>query len=95
MSNIKSSRQYEGEVLWFSDKLNYGFIQCTEKKEDGSPIWNDGFFVHFSRIVTTEQFRTLSKGQLVLFDIAESKKGLQAVNVHEKKIVKSNAKVVQ
>ena len=77
---------YEGEVLWFNNALNYGFISCLSFQK---PI-----FVHYSRIVTDEKFKTLSPNQKVSFDVAETEKGLQAINVREKKIIKVNAKVV-
>jgi len=84
---------YNGEVLWFSDKLGYGFIECPELgfKPDGKP---KSVFVHFARIGSNETFKTLSKGQKVTFEIVETQKGLMAVNVRENKIVKTEAKVL-
>lgn len=61
-----------GVVKWFSDKKGFGFI--GRKKGD------DDIFVHFSDI-SGEGFRTLSEGDMVLFDIERTKKGLGAKNV--------------
>lgn len=80
------SKDYDGEVLWFSDSQGYGFIECKEFVEN--------LFVHYSRIMTDEKFKTLSKGQLVTFSVAETnKKGklvFMAVNVRERNVLKAN-----
>ena len=60
-----------GKVKWFNDEKGYGFINTDEKKD---------IFVHFSTIIS-EGYKTLSEGQLVLFDLLETPKGLQALNV--------------
>lgn len=60
-----------GEVKWFDAQKGFGFIE----RPDGSDI-----FVHYSDIVGTG-FRTLSEGQRVAFDVTQSPKGPQAVNV--------------
>jgi len=60
-----------GQVKWFNDEKGYGFIN-SENKED--------IFVHFSTI-NNEGYKTLTEGQLVLFDLIETPKGLQASNV--------------
>lgn len=82
-------KDYEGEVLWWSDSLGYGFLQSKD--------FSQNIFVHYTRVMTDENFKTLSKGQLVIFSVAEVKKKdvvkLQAVNVREKKVLK--AEVVQ
>ena len=77
---------YEGVVLWFREDLGYGYIQCK--------AFNNSIFVHFKRIVSNETFKTLSKGQMVLFEVAESERGLMAVNVKEKKIVPAKASLI-
>lgn len=80
------SKDYNGEVLWFNDGLGYGFVSC--------PDFKDNLFVHYSRIMTDENFKTLSKGQLVTFSVAETnKKGklvFMAVNVREQNVLKAN-----
>ena len=60
-----------GTVKWFNAEKGYGFIT----REDGSDV-----FVHFSAI-NGEGYNTLEEGQSVTFDIEESDRGPQAVNV--------------
>ena len=60
-----------GTVKWFSDAKGYGFIQG----DDGRDV-----FVHYSAIASTG-FRTLAQGQAVEYDVQQSAKGLQAVDV--------------
>ena len=61
----------KGKVKWFDSKKGYGFIL----DEEGNEI-----FVHFSGIVK-EGFKSLKEQQQVEFEIGESEKGPQAVNV--------------
>ena len=58
-------------VKWFNDQKGFGFIT-----RDDSP----DVFVHHSAI-RMEGFRTLREGEEVQFELLESPKGLQAVNV--------------
>jgi CspA family cold shock protein len=60
-----------GKVKWFNDSKGYGFIEQTD---------GDDVFVHFSAI-TMEGFKTLAEGEEVDFELKETDKGLQAVNV--------------
>ena len=87
-----SKTTYSGEVLWFNDSLGYGFIETTELKIDDKPA---SIFAHFSRINSGEQYKTLSKGQMVTFEIAMTKKGLGAVNIRECKVIKTNSTVIK
>ncbi len=64
-----------GTVKWFSAKKGYGFISDAE----GNDI-----FVHFSAI-DMDGFKELKENDIVEFDVIESDKGVQAVNV--KKVV--------
>ncbi len=61
----------KGRVKWFNEKKGFGFIS-----RDGG----DDLFVHFSSI-KQDGFKVLREGDEVEFEIAEGKKGLQAVNV--------------
>ena len=60
-----------GKVKWFNEVKGYGFITM----EDGQEV-----FVHYTGI-KGEGFRTLNEGDDVEFEVTESNKGLQAVNV--------------
>jgi len=59
-----------GKVKWFSDAKGYGFIETEE----------GDVFVHFSSI-EADGFRSLSQGQDVELEIAQSPKGPQAARV--------------
>jgi len=61
----------EGTVKWFNDRKGYGFISRANGKD---------VFVHFSNIAQ-EGFKSLKEGDKVLFDVRETERGLQAVNV--------------
>lgn len=63
-----------GKVKWFSDGKGYGFIG----RDDGPDV-----FVHYSAIQGME-YRTLSQGDCVEFEIVEGTKGPQAANVQKK-----------
>lgn len=61
-----------GKVKWFNENKGYGFILQNEGGRD--------VFVHYSEI-KEDGYRTLSEGELVEFDVAESPKGPQAKDV--------------
>lgn len=62
-----------GTVKWFNSDKGFGFITA----ENGNDV-----FVHFSAI-QGEGYKTLEEGQSVSFDIEESDRGPQAVNVNK------------
>ncbi len=61
----------KGKVKWFNNEKGYGFID----HENGEDI-----FVHYSQI-KQDGYKTLSEGQMVFFDLIDTSKGLQAINV--------------
>ena len=60
-----------GQVKWFNYEKGYGFIDY---------ITGEDIFVHYSAI-KHDGYKTLSEGQRVEFDLIETPKGLQAINV--------------
>ena len=60
-----------GHVKWFNNEKGYGFIDYTEGED---------IFVHYSAI-KQEGYKSLAEGQKVVFDLIETPKGLQAINV--------------
>ena len=65
------SERITGTVKWFNGSKGYGFIA----REDGPDV-----FVHHSAVMM-EGYRNLMEGQMVEFNVEDSPKGLQAVNV--------------
>lgn len=61
----------QGTVKWFNPEKGFGFIT----QENGQDV-----FVHFSAIQSTG-FKTLEEGQKVAFEVEDSQRGPQAVNV--------------
>jgi CspA family cold shock protein len=74
VSEEKTAMKEEGSVKWFSDQKGYGFIVHGDSPD---------IFVHHSAI-QMDGFRTLKEGESVIYDLMESPKGLQAVNVLRK-----------
>ena len=71
LNGVNGNGNLLGHVKWFNDQKGFGFIT-----RDNSP----DVFVHHSAI-RMEGFRTLREGEEVQFELLESPKGLQAVNV--------------
>lgn len=67
-----------GSVKWFNNEKGYGFIDYAEGED---------IFVHYSAIKQTG-YKTLAEGQMVEFDLIETPKGLQAINVEVSNEVK-------
>ena len=61
----------KGTVKWFNEVKGYGFLTTEE---------GDDVFVHYTSIVG-EGFRTLNEGDEVEFEVTDSPKGPQAVDV--------------
>jgi len=62
-----------GIVRAFNDEDGYGFIETDEGEQ---------FFVHHSAI-EMEGFRTLKRGDKVLFEVAMTKRGAEATKVRK------------
>ena len=61
----------EGTVKWFNEKRGYGFIE----QDEGGDL-----FVHYSSIAMPG-FKRLVDGDRVSFEVEETTRGPQAVNV--------------
>ena len=64
----------KGTVKWFDDTKGYGFVLTDEGKE---------YFVHWKSIVTVsdKNRKFLVNEEEVEFDLMETAKGVQAINV--------------
>jgi len=65
----------KGKVLWFCPEKGFGIIKCPDTPGEKSQV-----FVNYSSILS-EGFRTLAKGQDVVFDLGEDERGYFAKNV--------------
>lgn len=63
---------FKGKVKWFNNQKGFGFL----KAEDGTE-----FFVHYLGINSTEKFKSLAEDENVVFDVVDTEKGRQAINV--------------
>jgi CspA family cold shock protein len=62
--------RYFGEVVWFSNKKGYGFLNWTKNGQ----VQKD-MFVHFSD-VDCEGFKSLEKNQKVSFELGTNFNGI-------------------
>ena len=64
----------KGKVKWFNSNKGYGFIITDDKKE---------YFVHWKSIVSMSpnEQKTLDQNDIVEFDIIQTDKGDQAINI--------------
>ena len=60
-----------GRVKWFNNEKGYGFIDYID---------NEDIFVHYSAI-KQDGYKSLQEGQYVEFDLLETSKGYQALDV--------------
>lgn len=64
----------KGEVIWFNDKLGFGFVKPNNGGND--------LFVHYTNIVMDPgKFKTLVAGQVVSFTVGANNTGPQAENI--------------
>jgi len=62
----------EGTVTYFNDFKGWGIISSNDLPDD--------VYVHYTAI-KMDGFKTLEKGQKVLFELAQADNGLHALNV--------------
>ena len=62
-----------GKIKWFNNEKGYGFIEGANDED---------IFVHYSAI-KQEGYKSLAEGQTVEYELLETEKGLQAINVKE------------
>lgn len=62
-----------GKIKWFNNEKGYGFIEGE---------YDEDIFVHYSAI-KQDGYKSLSEGQMVEYELLETEKGLQAINVKE------------
>lgn len=62
----------KGKVKWFNNQKGYGFLTV----ENGTDV-----FVHYSGINSAEKFKSLVEDEPVVFDVIDTEKGRQAINV--------------
>ncbi len=62
-----------GVIKWFNNEKGYGFIEGSG---------NEDIFVHYTAI-KQDGYKSLSEGQLVEYELVQTEKGLQAINVKE------------
>lgn len=61
----------KGRVKWFNNEKGYGFIEYKD---------NEDIFIHYSAI-NQDGYKSLTEGQYVEFNLVETAKGYQALDV--------------
>lgn len=61
----------KGRVKWFNNEKGYGFIEYKD---------NEDIFVHYSA-KNQDGYKSLTEGQYVEFNLVETAKGYQALDV--------------
>lgn len=62
-----------GIVKFFDNKKGYGFINAEQTD----------YFVHFSSIISDEDYKRLSEGDKVSFEVIDQPRGPSAINVEK------------
>lgn len=62
-----------GKIKWFNNEKGYGFIEGVNGED---------IFVHYSAI-KQDGYKSLNEEQVVEYELLETEKGLQAINVKE------------
>lgn len=76
-NQLSSKLSHTGQVKWFNNKLGYGFIKIISDNSEDSDI-----FVHQTHIApATSEYRSLSTGEYVSFNISGEDGNRQAVDV--------------
>ena len=76
-NQLSCNLSHTGQVKWFNNKLGYGFIKIISDNSEESDI-----FVHQTHISpTTSEYRSLSTGEYVSFNISSDDGNRQAVDV--------------
>lgn len=63
----------KGFVKWFNNEKGFGFIEYKEGED---------VFVHYSQ-VRQDGYKSLNEGDYVSFELIETEKGLQALDVYQ------------
>ena len=67
-----------GRVKWFNNDKGYGFIERDD-------VSSDDIFVHYSEL-ESDGYKSLKEGDIVEFNLIQTPKGSQALNVKEIKL---------
>ena len=71
----------EGIVKWFNSSKGFGFVNVKGIEED--------IFVHYSAIIDKNPgYKNLVCGQYIYLDVVSTDKGLKAINVKSRDIIK-------
>lgn len=63
-----------GIVKVFNEKKGYGFISTTSGVD---------YFVHYTNIISNDDYKKLQMGDRVSFEIEDGQRGPQAINVRK------------
>jgi len=76
-NKLSCNLSHTGQVKWFNNKLGYGFIKIISDNSEDNDI-----FVHQTHISpATSEYRSLSTGEYVSFNISGDDGNRQAVDV--------------